>query len=455
MPLSRTDHYDHDQPPPPPPEDMPPLPRGPPPKSYRFQGDTWRPQRPGRDAPPESEFSFRVNDTAPRFSPNGDRYRPTTSSQPSVPQHRVSKDRGQPRKGRGKHDSSTTRSGRGGSSRGRGQFKVHITSKRPLLTFERGNTPEKMLGMSDQHVEKRFLDLDDMSDSGEEDMEESDVDESERGPDALMSTAGAVVEKGALGGEMVEHHGGAPISIGLSNHVAVVKPSPPVWSNPECYTALPPTDESQRRKKDVVKLIRKARITVEKPNTSVSQVAANDDFISFSYNDEVDELIHEEKNKQRSKRGVPGAPSGPRKQTNNAGTTAAEPAVSFGPKGSQNVHDLKLYQALGTNDAAAAATTVMSPARPSVNVLATASVDASLKESASRGKRKRSLEPDESTHLRPPKRTRGPTPFSNGYILQEWTTADARKATPWLSPILQITEQPGFRSVWYLSHWRR
>lgn len=39
----------------------------------------------------------------------------------------------------------------------------------------------------------------------------------------------------------------------------------PRWSNPDPYTALPPVDESNRKHKDVVKLIRKARVETAWP----------------------------------------------------------------------------------------------------------------------------------------------------------------------------------------------
>ena len=53
------------------------------------------------------------------------------------------------------------------------------------------------------------------------------------------------------------------------------------WSNPDPYTSLPPVDDPKRKHKDVVKLIRKARVeTTAAPGMG----AANDqDFISFDF----------------------------------------------------------------------------------------------------------------------------------------------------------------------------
>lgn len=60
--------------------------------------------------------------------------------------------------------------------------------------------------------------------------------------------------------------------------------SVPKWSNPDAETALPPED-AQRKKKDVVKLIRKARIE----DNAAAKLAASteaEDFISFDFGDD-------------------------------------------------------------------------------------------------------------------------------------------------------------------------
>lgn len=71
------------------------------------------------------------------------------------------------------------------------------------------------------------------------------------------------------------------------------EPSPPKWSNPETYTALPPADDSQRKRKDVLKLIRKARMKADDKSAEITAgaVAANDDFISLGFDDGEDDVI--------------------------------------------------------------------------------------------------------------------------------------------------------------------
>lgn len=91
-------------------------------------------------------------------------------------------------------------------------------------------------------------------------------------------------------------------------HVKTTKKAPdgdniPQWSNPDPYTALPPVEES-RKKKDVVKLIRKARV---EPAAGIKlDTAPVDDFISFGDdNDMEDEYIPT----------IQGAPTGPKVRT--------------------------------------------------------------------------------------------------------------------------------------------
>lgn len=58
----------------------------------------------------------------------------------------------------------------------------------------------------------------------------------------------------------------------------------PKWSNPDPYTALPCPDEATRKKRDVVKLIRKARVEENSNKPLVSTEA--EDFLSFDLSDD-------------------------------------------------------------------------------------------------------------------------------------------------------------------------
>lgn len=60
----------------------------------------------------------------------------------------------------------------------------------------------------------------------------------------------------------------------------------PKWSNPDPYTALPCPDETTRKKRDVVKLIRKARVEESAKPTAPTEA---EDFISFDLTEDEDD----------------------------------------------------------------------------------------------------------------------------------------------------------------------
>lgn len=86
--------------------------------------------------------------------------------------------------------------------------------------------------------------------------------------------------------------------------------SVPKWSNPDPYTALPPPDESQRKKKDVVQMIRKARVEADAQKQSDNKEAA--EFISFDFTDDEDEDDHSNVMTSLQDTRVLNAPTGPR-----------------------------------------------------------------------------------------------------------------------------------------------
>ena len=91
------------------------------------------------------------------------------------------------------------------------------------------------------------------------------------------------------------------------------------WSNPDPYTSLPPPDESVRKRKDVVKLIRKARVTSGPTQGSAEDVARVEDFISLDFGG--DDTEHHENPSSDSRRYSPpvDAPRGPRAKDKSVG----------------------------------------------------------------------------------------------------------------------------------------
>ena len=374
---------------PPPGQAYPPLPHGPPPPMCQF-GLTPHAPNAGPSRYQHNNFGFTAINAIPQYP----EHVPTNGYQYGGGQDPRRRD--------------TNRDGRNAHRpyRGRGGVRV-APSDRPLLTFQRGNTPEQLSGMNDDlNTEQRFLDIDDMSDSAEESMQESDTG----GDDSNVSSQD---ERAADDDEPLSKK--KKLS---SNEDATAVPK---WSNPETYTALPPPDESIRKKKDVVKLIRKARVAVEKEKNGPSQVATNDDFISFNFNDNAQDAQHAEV-PFASGEGMPGAPTGPR-SSNETGTRPEKQVLQDSVLNNNN-EPFELE------------------ARDS---MARGGSDRIIEKLSETKKRKRASESPEPLDLREPKRKKGAQPFSGGYVLEEWLSPEPTNPVPWITTPHQFTENGGFR----------
>lgn len=263
---TRSRSYAENRKQPPPPPSFPPPPPPPAPTggfsalSSRRDGDNYRPRqgdhRPGgypqqRNGdsyrpdfrPPQSDFTFNVQ-APPGLLP----YPPP---------------RGPPRGPGGR---------RGGDSfRGRRRGGRYSASSRPILTVSNDALPQVFL-RDENNVGTKYKSVDELSDDEEHDMDISDDSNSDDGQPAKKR---AKVEESPKAGEV------------------------PRWSNPDPYTALPPPDPSNRKKKDVVQLIRKAR--VESEENKDKPVQALDEFISFASSSEESE---EEKSPEPENRGT-------------------------------------------------------------------------------------------------------------------------------------------------------
>ncbi|XMA10158.1 hypothetical protein WAI453_002949 [Rhynchosporium graminicola] len=154
-----------------------------------------------------------------------------------------------------KNANNLNRGGARGGYRGRGG--PRLASERDFLKTNRAPTPELMPGMDeDEEAGAKYMAVDDMSDSDEVEMDMSDDGEFTEQARKKERT----ITKAADGDSV------------------------PRWSNPDPYTVLPPTDETRAKKKDVVKLIRKARVSSSNEHTN--KAAATDDFISFDFGDD-------------------------------------------------------------------------------------------------------------------------------------------------------------------------
>lgn len=240
----------------------------------------------------------------------------------------------------------------------------------------------------------------------------------------------------------------------------------PKWSNPDPYTVLPPVEEEARKRKDVVKLIRKSDLHTAVKASQHNQVAANDDFISFGFEDEKssipDDIPPDQDFADRDNYGVgaPDAPSGPRQHFSHL----------------DNLHGRALGYAPGTYSKAETANGLgppptlfaTRPLTPEEIIVDTqlsrgmTSPEHSKGGSASTsfphddgalGNRKRTHDDEiKGGNVRP--RKRGGFGQANGSVLPEWQPFRDTDPTPWLRRSDTMTANAGFRSVvpgvtWY------
>jgi non-canonical poly(A) RNA polymerase PAPD5/7 len=157
--------------------------------------------------------------------------------------------------------------------RQRRQPHPRTASSRPLLQ-QSLNLEERVL--RDTSAADKFRNLDEITDSDEDDMSQSDNDVEDSRPSKRAKVTDAESSDAA---------------------------APPKWSNPDPYTALPPPAETSGKRIDVLKLIRKAKIDQEKKEGG--SLDDNDDFISFGDFDGVE---------QQDDEILQSAPNGPRRR---------------------------------------------------------------------------------------------------------------------------------------------
>ena len=295
---SSPSNYEMPAPPPPPPPELMSMPLPPPPPpAYRFGNDSYRP--PSHHSIAQDSFSYRNPHAAPSWDHVADNYRPpqgrldygTRQGSHDEAFRDYNRDRNRDRHG-DRHARRRQPSGNPDRRPFR-PFRQKIPpAERALLKYTDETGPGLVLGVAgDEGRAQRFMAASDISDSEEEDMAESDQDDSAYEPPDIT-------DKNSMS-PLPEANGTSSNLNGSSEpptkRRAVEKQTEkstldasvaPKWSNPDPYTVLPPVDEEQRKKRDVVKMIRKARITASEDVRAKNEAAANDDFISFSIDDE-------------------------------------------------------------------------------------------------------------------------------------------------------------------------
>nr|POF04261.1 poly(a) rna polymerase protein 1 [Quercus suber] len=232
----------------------------PPPDQFAFRGaasSQSRHQEPRDAYRPPPDFTFRAQSgaSAPLFPP-ADHYRPAEHNRQDVRGHRGGRGKGGPRGRGGQHGARGN-----GNRRFVGGFRSKPAHNRAILREAgRSSTPEQLPGMN-QLGAARFRDAEstDDDDSSAMDMS-SDDEEGDDGPPRKR----------------------AMVSMPSSNVVAK-------WSNPDPYTALPPPESLGAPKKDIVHVIRKAKVSAAPTDTATNAVKENADFISFDFGDNEDD----------------------------------------------------------------------------------------------------------------------------------------------------------------------
>ncbi|OWP02916.1 hypothetical protein B2J93_3496 [Marssonina coronariae] len=403
-----------------------------PPRKDRYASDTSRNDFSYRPSYNQSDRNYRDNQSHTSSQRNSFDFR--FGAPPGVDFNAAEHHRAPPRQRDFTQDKDNRRPLRNarGVPRGgyRGRAGPRLAAERDFLKTNREPTPELMTGM-DEDTENgaKYIAVDDVSDSEEAEMDMSDdeTDEAQQ-----PKTKQARTEGKAADGDSV-----------------------PRWSNPDPYTALPPPDESRGKKKDVVKLIRKARVTSSSEH--VTKSATTDDFISFDFGDEKEPRDDYEPQFEPRGSGVRGAPLGPRGFSGSANQVSiSKPAANIEQNGHSYLEQ-RVAPTIPFSDAnlprgPAAQNQSSLPARPIMSTSKDTSFQIKAKANPvnrnnvidltsdpALGTRKRNLEDE----LKVPRDIKAPPTIhdknqgkpgrpSNGSILSGWVRNPQSPASPWI-----------------------
>jgi non-canonical poly(A) RNA polymerase PAPD5/7 len=134
---------------------------------------------------------------------------------------------------------------------------MRTAANRPLFKLRHDEATDSSAASLNTETKSKFRNLDELTDSGEEDMVQSAEEDEGR-----HTIKRARLDQGDVG----------------------VAPASSKWSNPDPYTSLPPAGDVAAKRTDVVKLIRKARIDTDLDLPKAKQAA---DFISFDADEPV------------------------------------------------------------------------------------------------------------------------------------------------------------------------
>ncbi|KAF4550968.1 Nucleotidyltransferase domain-containing protein [Elsinoe fawcettii] len=179
-----------------------------------------------------------------------------------------------------------------GRGRGRGGWKKFTASDREIFRARRSPTPERMAGMN--NGDSRFRVLDELPSQSESDeADDSDFIQLDGSPESMEAVptdlnpdddmSSKDEHPRAKRARTTERARTTAEANGISEQTSDPADSKPKWSNPDPYTSLPPPSQTDAPKKDVVAMIRKAKVENVGRDTATSQA---DDFISLNFDDE-------------------------------------------------------------------------------------------------------------------------------------------------------------------------
>lgn len=239
-----------------------------------LSADSYRPSaQDGRGSGPDRYESYRpsLHPRHDKFAGSGQRYS-FEDKYPNIDSHIPHRDR-YPRRqenGRSNRDRDRPRNQDRNQNRGRGNQRPRPFQQRPvqkaadrlLLHSTHDQAAELMLGDTTGRV--TYRDPAELSDSDEAAM---DISDESGGEDNSAKDTGEPAAKRAR----------------TMSSAPDRAQEAPKWSNPDPYTALPPPDETTRKKLDMVQLIRKARVEAEAKKPAIATEA---DFISCDVSDD-------------------------------------------------------------------------------------------------------------------------------------------------------------------------
>ena len=273
----------------------------------------------------------------------------------------------------------------------------------------------------------KYLDTGDVDDSDEADMDQSDSDREN----------GEIFEVGMDGN--IESSGQEPPTKRRNNGEPKDDAGTvPKWSNPDPYTLLPPVNESSGKKKDPVETIRKYRKSGEEKAVEANQVSANDDFISFNFDEEESSSNLSEADTEEDG-GVKLYAEFP-KQTGASSTARSREAPSSNGQRASELrrHSSPVSQTRKTNGKPKQS--VRNERQSIVLDIVEQYSNGYDHQDTSLGSRKRTIDDEiKGSAFRPPnqKKIYG--------LLEEWYPARGSNPVPWLRPSEYIDVMPGLR----------